>query len=233
MRRATTHDMPSSDTEVVGCDVARGKWVAVALRGGAFRRALVGVSLAEIAAACPSAEVIAADIPIGLPDVWPRAADVQAREFVGPRRNSVFFTPVRVAVEESDFAKATTAHFAATGKGISRQAHALSPMILDAEAVAVADGRIYEGHPEASFRAMASAHLEDPKTTWNGMQARLVLLAEQGIDLPKDLAEAGRVRPDDLIDAAALGWTAARVAAGLAMRLGDPAATSRGQAIYV
>jgi predicted RNase H-like nuclease len=220
-------------SEVVGCDVARGRWVAVVLQGGAFRRAFVAASLAEVAADCRSAAVIAVDIPIGLPEVWPRPADLQARELVGPRRNSVFFTPVRAAVEEPDFARATAAHVAATGKGISRQAHALSRMILDAEAVATADDRIYEAHPEVSFRAMGDADLEDPKTTWNGMHARLALLAGQGIDLPRDLAEAGRVRPDDLIDAAAVGWTAGRVAAGSATRLGDPAATSRGHAIYV
>jgi predicted RNase H-like nuclease len=225
--------MPGSNSEVVGCDVARGKWIAVVLRGGAFRRALVAASLAEIAAGCRSAVVIAVDIPIGLPGVWPRPADVRAREFVGRRRNSVFMTPIRAAVEEPDFARATAAHVAATGKGISRQAHALGRMILDAEGVATADDRIYEGHPEASFRAMADSDLEDPKTTWNGMQARLALLAREGIDLPRDLAEAGRARPDDIIDAAALGWTAARVAAGSARRLGDPAASSRGEAIYV
>jgi predicted RNase H-like nuclease len=219
--------------EVVGCDVGRGKWVAVVLEAGAFRRALVAGALAEIAADCAAAAVIAVDIPIGLPELWPRPADRRAREFVGPRRHSVFLTPVRAAVEEPDFAKATAVHVAATGKGISRQAHALSRMILDAEAVAAADDRIYEAHPEASFRAMGDAVLADPKTTWNGMRARLALLAEHGIELPRDLAEAGRVRPDDVIDAAALGWTAGRIAAGSAIRLGEPAPSSRAHAIYV
>ncbi|HEX2105427.1 MAG TPA: DUF429 domain-containing protein [Solirubrobacteraceae bacterium] len=225
--------MSRSDTEVVGCDVARGTWVAVVLRGGAFRRALTGASLLEIARACRSAAVIAVDIPIGLPDVWPRAADLQARDFVGRRRNSVFLTPLRAAVEEPDFATATAAHAAATGKGISRQAHALSRMILDAEPVAAADERMHEGHPEASFRAMAGMDLQEPKTSWNGLQSRIALLAEEGIELPADLAAAGRVRPDDVVDAAALGWTAARIAAGTATRLGDPAVRSRGHAIYV
>jgi predicted RNase H-like nuclease len=225
--------MTSEVTEVVGCDVARGTWVAVVLRGGAFDRALLAASLAEVSRTCPSAAVIAVDIPIGLPDVWPRAADQQVRDFVGPRRNSVFLTPLRVAVEQPDFATATAAHVAATGKGISRQAHALSRMILDAEPVAAADERIYEGHPEASFCAMAGAHLKAPKTSWNGVQSRIALLAREGIELPPDLVEAGRVRPDDLLDAAALGWTAARIAAGAARRFGDAHATSRGHAIHV
>jgi predicted RNase H-like nuclease len=231
--RGDRHAMTNEITEVVGCDVARGRWVAVVLHDGAFHRALVARSLAAIACACPSAAVIAVDIPIGLPESWPRAADRQARELVGPRRNSVFLTPLRAAVEEPDFAKATAAHSRATGKGISRQAHALSRMILDAEPVAAADERIHEGHPEASFRAMAGTVLEEPKTSWNGLQTRIALLAGARIHLPAGLGEAGRVRPDDVLDAAALGWTAARIAARTAQRLGDPRASARSHAIYV
>jgi predicted RNase H-like nuclease len=225
--------MTSETTEVVGCDVARGTWVAVVLQDGVFARALVAASLTDIANACPSAATIAVDIPIGLPDVWPRAADQQARDFVGLRRNSVFFTPLRAAVLEGDYKKASAAHHAATGKGISRQAHGLSRMILDAEPVATTDERIYEGHPEASFRAMANADLQEPKTSWNGLQARIALLGRHGIELPDDMGEAGRVRPDDVVDAAVPGWTDGRILMGTAKRLGDAGSTSRSHAIYV
>ena len=33
------------------------------------------------------------DVPIGIPDVGPRRADLLARAFVGPRASSVFATP--------------------------------------------------------------------------------------------------------------------------------------------
>nr|WP_231640215.1 DUF429 domain-containing protein [Micromonospora sp. NRRL B-16802] len=39
--------------------------------------------------------VIGIDIPIGLPDTGRRQADVLAYKLVGPRRSSVFMTPVR------------------------------------------------------------------------------------------------------------------------------------------
>jgi predicted RNase H-like nuclease len=204
-------------TEVIGCDVAKGTWVAVVLRDGAFARAFVAATLREVAA--EPADAIAVDIPIGLPTRGQRAADLAARAFVGPRRNSVFMTPVRAAVLEPDHAKASAINLAATGKGISRQAHALRHMILDAEAAR--DERVHEAHPEASFCAMAGAPLPHAKTSWNGLHARLALLADQGIELPAAAGEAGRVRPDDLIDAAAVAWTAARIAAGTARRLGE------------
>lgn len=213
--------------------MARGAWVAVTLSDGSFDRAFVVSSLAEVPAACPAAAVIVVDIPLGLPTTWPRAADQQARDFVGPRRSSVFFTPVRAAVALADYPAAVAASVAATGKGISRQAHALSRMILDAEPVAESDERIYEGHPEVTFREIANEPLLDPKASWNGMQRRLALLAAEGIHLPRHAGEAGHVRPDDLLDAAALAWTAARIATGSARRLGDPETTTRDQAIYV
>lgn len=225
--------MASRSAEVVGCDVARGTWLAVVLRGGAFHRATVAASLAEVVVQCSAAEAIVVDIPIGLPAIGRRTADQHARDFVGPRRSSVFFTPVRAAVEAADYVAAGQASVAATGKGISRQAHALSRMILDAEPVAATDKRIHEGHPEVTLREMAGAPLVEPKASWNGMHRRLALLAGHGIELPQHLEQAGKVRPDDLIDACALAWTAARIAAGEARRLGDPAARTRDHAIYV
>jgi hypothetical protein len=109
-------EMASRSTETVGCDVARGAWVAVILHDGAFHRAIVASSLREVAAACSSAQAIVVDIP--------------------------------------------------------------------------------------------------------------------GIHMPKHAGEAGRVRPDDLVDAGALAWTAAWIAAGEARRLGDPDTPIRDHAIY-
>jgi predicted RNase H-like nuclease len=41
---------------------------------------------------------------------------------------------------------------------------------------------------------------------------------------PEDLGPAGAVPVDDVLDAAAVAWTAARVAAGTARSLSDPPA---------
>ena len=52
-------------------------------------------------------QVIAVDIPIGLPDsAEPRAADIEARKLLGKRRSSVFPTPHRAVLEAPTYAKA-------------------------------------------------------------------------------------------------------------------------------
>jgi predicted RNase H-like nuclease len=83
-----------------------------------------------------------------------------------------------------------------------------------------------EAHPELSFAAMAGAPLRDSKSTWAGAVRRRQLLMAQGIDLDGDLGLSGlRVGVDDVLDAAAVAWTARRVADGGARRL--PAETER------
>jgi predicted RNase H-like nuclease len=48
------------------------------------------------------------------------------------------------------------------------------------------------------------------------------VLARAGISLPDDLAAAGTVPADDILDAAAVAWTAARIARGQAASFPDP-----------
>jgi len=71
-------------------------------------------------------------------------------------------------------------------------------------------GRIVEVHPEASFRELAGAPLKHSKKTWNGMMQRMRLLEKAGIAIPAELGEIGRVGVDDVLDAAAIAWTANR-----------------------
>ena len=82
-----------------------------------------------------------------------------------------------------------------------------------------------EVFPEASFRAMGDSFVASSKKTWNGQADRRALLAaaEPPIVLPADLAGAGAVPADDVLDAAAAAWSARRVATGRAEAFGDPA----------
>jgi hypothetical protein len=49
------------------------------------------------------------------------------------------------------------------------------------------------------------------KKTWTGMHDRLRLLREAGIEIPPDPSGAGNTtNADDIIDAAAIAWTARR-----------------------
>jgi predicted RNase H-like nuclease len=79
---------------------------------------------------------------------------------------------------------------------------------------------LYEVHPELSFTVMAGAPLPDGKHTRAGLAVRRELLAGEGIALPPRVAGAAR---DDLVDAAAVAWSARRIAAGRAAVLTSPA----------
>ena len=75
---------------VVGVDACKSGWIAVVLSENT-RRALYLREIGELAQAIPDAEVVAIDIPIGLPTINRRIADDLARDYVGGRRSSVFY----------------------------------------------------------------------------------------------------------------------------------------------
>ncbi len=80
-------------------------------------------------------------------------------------------------------------------------------------------GRVVEVHPECSFRLMAGEDLAHNKRSYNGMMKRRELLEREGISIPIELEEIGRVAVDDVFDAAAAAWSAHRYARGKAKSL--------------
>lgn len=225
---------------MLGADVCPGGWVGIAVAGRhvqAYAAARIGDLVAQAAADGPLA-VVGIDMPIGLPDVTTRRADLLARSAVGPRRSSVFLTPVRPAVGAPTHAEAVATSRRLTGAGISIQAFGLRHTVTQVEDwlrqdLHVADGRcrrggsaVVEVHPEVSFAALHTAPLTTRKSTWAGARQRHALLAGAGIVLPDDLGPAGgRAGVDDVLDAAVVAWTALRVASGQARRLPDPPET--------
>ncbi len=182
---------------VAGVDGCKDGWVAVLLLDGKFDAAhwIEGVD-------APFTELsnvarIAIDVPIGY---GPRRADGLARCIVGG--SSVFVIPEKERFEAP----------LAVGGGISAQAHALGPRIRHVTALAVRDGRFRESHPELCFIAMNDMRrLEHRKKTSAGAFERLDLLRRHGIVLDQaNLGTAETVLLDDLLDAAACAWTAAR-----------------------
>ncbi len=169
-------------------------------------------------------DVVAIDIPIGLPTTGPRTADVLARRLVGRRASSVFSTPIRAALEAATHREATALSVAATGKGISQQAYALRTKILQVDRwLPSARAAVLEVHPEVSFATLAGHPLSHAKSTWAGVAERRALLAAVGFDLPSDLGPAGAMAAvDDVLDAAAAAWTASRYAAGSAVAHPSP-----------
>ena len=169
-------------------------------------------------------DVVAIDIPIGLPSSGPRQADLLARKLVGKRASSVFPTPVRAALMAASHAEASAVNVASSGKGLSQQAYGLGTKILQVdEWVPRAPCRVIEVHPEVSFAVMKGVPLNYAKSSWAGMEERRRLLRIAGIGEPSDIGIAGqKAAPDDVLDATAAAWSALRFTSGSAISYPSP-----------
>lgn len=209
--------------EVLGVDGWKGKWVAVTLQNGKWKKVEVFPSLMELRAAS-DAQIIAVDVPIGLVERPPRIADMEARSLLGPRRSSVFDAPPAFCLDEKwdNYRDANAESKRVTGRGISAQSFALIKNIREAHIVAEADPRIYEVHPELCFLEIAGQPLDFIKKSWNGQLLRRRLLSGEGIEIPDQLPdECAGVPADDLLDAAAAAWSAHRIATNQANAIPD------------
>ena len=198
---------------VAGVDMAGGGWAVVVLEGNEVVEAFRSETFAE--ALLVDAEVVGVDIPIGIPDSAPRAADADARRFVGARGSSVFPTPIRPVLEAPTYAEARAVAVRLTGKSVSAQSYGLRHKILEVDEHAARDERLIEVHPEVSFSELARRPLLSKHRT-DGLAERRALLEEAGIELPES---APRIAEPDLLDATIAAWSAARYARGEALPL--------------
>jgi predicted RNase H-like nuclease len=190
--------------EVIGIDACRGKWLAIVLSEGRFADAKLVADVSALAAESPDAAAIGVDIPIGLPESPLRDADRAAREFVGERRSSVFPTFPAVVLEAPSYEDAKAICVAQGWPKPSVQSYGMSHRILEIAGLAAMDERVFEVHPEVSFRELLGRPLA-PKRTAAGATERRQALTHTGITLP-DLPYP----LDDVLDAAVAAWSAMR-----------------------
>lgn len=213
---------PEPTARVLGIDGCRKGWVGVT--HDPQPRGYFGATIADIALAADAdgvVDVLAVDMPIGLPRAGVRQADVLARVRIGALASSVFPTPVREALVAPTHAEAVLISRATSGRGLSIQSYGLRAKILEVDAFVRASSRtVIEVHPEVSFALLAGRSLTTRKSTWAGLEERRTLLASAGIVVPADLGLAGRMAgPDDVLDAAAAAWSGDRYARGVAVSL--------------
>ena len=219
---------------VAGVDGCRAGWIAVlhpcASPGDASIR--IFHDFTRLLSDLSEITVIAIDMPMGLPDrvgEGGRSPERQLRPLLGARQSSLFGIPSRSAIEAADYPGACVAALATSQppRRISKQAFMLFPRIREIDNALRADpdlrARLFECHPEASFRAMRGAPLDEPKKVkskpWPaGLEERRRLLATAGYDRALiDAAPPPGAGADDLLDACAAAWTAARIARGKAL----------------
>ncbi len=164
-------------------------------------------------------DAVGVDIPLGVPARGRRSCDQLAAARLGPARSSVFLAPPRPVLAASDYTEACGLARAATGYAISQQTWRIVPKIAEWASMALPT-TVVETHPELSFRELAPGRLFAPKRTARGAGQRIAALASW-LDVPAALAELPTgARLDDVLDALACAWSAARWAAGRAVLLG-------------
>jgi predicted RNase H-like nuclease len=194
--------------------------VAIVLEAGRFARDALFRAVETDFGTLGDVAVIGIDVPIGF---GPRRADAAARSFLTGAASTVFPTPTRELLGQPF----------GPGLGVSAQAHALGPRILHVTELARTDSRLYEVHPEVSFRAMnGGLPLRHRKKSAGGAVERLELLRRHGIELDR-LEAAGATPLHDVLDAAAAAWSSQRIAAGSACSLPDPPEIVEGSAVAI
>jgi predicted RNase H-like nuclease len=221
----------TAGTSVTGVDGCAGGWVAVTLSRDRSPAVQATVAVGAALDALPLAAVTGIDMPIGLLASGWRDADLLARRALGRRAVTVFAIPPRPVWECPTYAEANRTCRELTGKGLSAQAWGLRQKIFEVDEfrhrartprppARPHPVRLFEVHPELAFAALSGAPLPESKHTAAGLAVRRDLLARAGITLPAQVAGAAE---DDVLDAAAVAWSARRIAAGAAVVLTNPA----------
>lgn len=154
--------------QCVGIDGAGSGWLAVWEADDGLQFACYP-TVDALASALRHIDVLGVDIPIGLSEHAPRAADAQARRFVGGRRAcSIFAAPLRAMLHASTQVEASALHRVLDHdgqRGFGVQSFALLSKIRDWDSALRADPvwaeRVFEVHPEVSFAVLAGGHRPD------------------------------------------------------------------------
>ncbi len=232
---------PGPPLLVAGVDGCRTGWV-VAIADARSDTPLVDIEVvSEIAGLVERVRsgefaAVAIDMPIGLPDSGTRACDVATRARLGRKGSSVFPAPPRPVLGSADHAEAVRRSRAIDGRGVTIQAFNILAKIEqldDAFDPALID-RIVEAHPESVFAMLDGSPLATKKRLVEGRLERLGLL---GSIFPDSVDLLSRrlpgTAPDDVLDAAAIAWTARRWLAGDAIVLGDGSSDALGRPMRV
>ncbi len=200
-------------------DGVPGGWVVAQVSGGRVRWSVVPDAPAVLAATAGCAAV-AVDIPLRTPTgAEPRACDIAAARALGPARSSVFPAPPREVLLAPDHPQACAVARRLTGRAISVQAWNIGPKILEWDGLDL-PAHVVEAHPELALRRLAPDISFLPKKTTRGAGQRIAALG-RWLDVATALGDLPPgARLDDVLDALAAAWSAARWARGEAEVLG-------------
>ena len=213
---------------ICGVDGCKAGWIAVFKDlddGNIFWK--VFPTFEQLAFRTPAPQVIAVDIPIGLPDRGSRDCDLEARKKLGRRGCCVFPAPIRAVLAAKSYEEDCQKRYDIEGKKMSCQAWGIVPKVREVDSFLRQNPQIAsvvrEVHPEVSFFYMnRHCSLPDGKKTAPGHAQRLNLLQPDFGTFVNSALQARKqlgCAKDDILDAFAALWTAERIMRGTASRL--------------
>jgi predicted RNase H-like nuclease len=163
--------------------------------------------------------IIVIDMPVKLSKgKYSRQCDLSAKKFLGAKKQaSIFMTPTQQVLKCDTYLSANALSKKMFQKGLTKQAWNLRNKIFEVQDLQNSSSQIVEGHPECSFTMLKNSPLDTSKKTVFGLFERIRLLEKMGLkplDVGLKLDKKLKVKPDDLIDAIALFWTARRISTG-------------------
>jgi predicted RNase H-like nuclease len=224
---------------VAGADGCKAGWI-VAFVGADPDDIRISVlaKFADIFAAPEQPQVVAVDVPLGLPaHVGPLGwgPERAVRPLLGERQSSVFAVPSRRAVYAPDFSAACRLALETSDppRKVSKQLFMIAPKIREVDqtlrGTPALIERVFEVHPEVAFwRLNGNRALHEPKKIKGrpyepGLALRRKILVSHGF------SEAAMAQPappgaavDDLLDSMVCAATALRILGGRAAPFPDP-----------
>ena len=211
---------------LIGVDGTSSGWVASI--GTSQKKYLITIkfleTLDELLSDYPDS-VVVIDIPIELNEKnYLRECDILAKRYLGKNfQSSIFIPPLKKVLECNSYEEANKLSKKIAGKGLSKQSWNLKNKISEVQGLCKLSNKIYEGHPECSFKMLKKEPLEAKKKSVQGIFERLDLLRSVGLDplsTSLNLENNSGVKIDDVLDSMVLFITALRIVEGNHLCLG-------------
>ena len=200
----------------VGIDWMNPYWLAAEIRGDEILVRKLG-GIADINNYYLNADAVLIDIPVGLPE---NAAenearpDCEARNYLPvARKPSIFPVPCRQAITMENYAEASAENERVLGKKLTSQSYAFAKMIRQVDDFLMGNSlwknRLVESHPEVAFQRLnGDKGLQHSKHTEAGIQERIAILQQYGVDPVPLFAAFTPKQYEDVLDAICLAVSA-------------------------
>ena len=163
--------------------------------------------------------VVVIDMPIELNKKnYLRECDILAKRYLGKNfQSSIFIPPLKRVLRCNTYQEANKLSKKIAGKGVSKQSWYLKDKISEVQGLLKLSCKIYEGHPECSFKMLKNSPLKAKKKSVSGIFERLDLLKKAGLDplsVSLKLENNSNIKIDDVLDSMVLFITASRIVEG-------------------